>query len=135
VDYFVFRAAKEMGALAAVLGGIEGLVFTAGIGENSAEIRRRLCEAAAWLGVKLDAAANQSGKARISTEGSRVSVWVIPTNEELMIAPLPHSCISIRLQAGFTAEPRLPVGLKGGAPEANFWGSRSRSPLSSAAPP
>jgi acetate kinase len=86
VDYFVFRAAKEMGALAAVLGGIEGLVFTAGIGENSAEIRRRLCEAAAWLGVKLDAAANQSGKARISTGDSRVSVWVIPTNEELMIA-------------------------------------------------
>ena len=86
VDYFVFRAAKEMGALAAVLGGIEGLVFTAGIGENSAEIRQRLCEAAAWLGVKLDAAANQSGKARISTGDSRVSVWVIPTNEELMIA-------------------------------------------------
>ena len=55
VDYFVYRAAKEIGALAAVLGGIDGLVFTAGIGENSAEIRRRICEASAWLGIELDA--------------------------------------------------------------------------------
>ena len=54
VDYFVYRAAKEIGALAAVLGGIDGLVFTAGIGENSAEIRRRICEASAWLGIELD---------------------------------------------------------------------------------
>ena len=58
VDYFVYRAAKEIGALAAVLGGVDGLVFTAGIGENSAEIRRRICEASAWLGVELDDAAN-----------------------------------------------------------------------------
>ena len=58
VDYFVYRAAKEIGALAAVLGGVDGLVFTAGIGENSAEIRRRICEASAWLGIELDAEAN-----------------------------------------------------------------------------
>ena len=58
MDYFVYRAAKEIGALAAVLGGIDGLVFTAGIGENSAEIRRRICESSAWLGVELDAEAN-----------------------------------------------------------------------------
>ena len=60
VDYFVYRAAKEIGALAAVLGGIDGLVFTAGIGENSAEIRQRICEASAWLGIELDEAANDT---------------------------------------------------------------------------
>ena len=86
VDYFVYRAAKEIGALAAVLGGIDGLVFTAGIGENSAELRRRICEASAWLGVELDAEANASKGPRISRPGSKVSAWVIPTNEELMIA-------------------------------------------------
>ena len=86
VDYFVYRAAKEVGALAAVLGGLDGLVFTAGIGENSPEIRRRICEACAWLGVELDGAANARREPRISTPGSRVSAWVIPTNEELMIA-------------------------------------------------
>jgi acetate kinase len=86
VDYFVYRAAKEIGALAAVLGGIDGLVFTAGIGENSAEIRRRICEASAWLGIELDAEANARREARISRAGSRVSAWVIPTDEELVIA-------------------------------------------------
>jgi acetate kinase len=86
VDYFVYRAAKEIGALAAVLGGIDGLVFTAGIGENSAEVRSRICEASAWLGIELDAEANQARGARISRTGSRVSAWVIPTNEELIIA-------------------------------------------------
>jgi acetate kinase len=86
VDYFVYRAAKEIGALTAALGGIDGLVFTAGIGENSPEIRRRICEASAWLGIALDAAANDARKTHISKPGSRVSVWVIPTNEELVIA-------------------------------------------------
>jgi acetate kinase len=86
VDYFVYRAAREIGALAAVLGGVDGLVFTAGIGENSAEVRRRICEASAWLGIELDAAANERRGPRITREGSAVSAWVIPTNEELMIA-------------------------------------------------
>jgi acetate kinase len=86
VDYFVYRAAKEIGALAAVLGGVDGIVFTAGIGENSAEIRRRICAASAWLGIDLDPEANQAREARISRPGSRASVWVIPTNEELVIA-------------------------------------------------
>jgi acetate kinase len=86
VDYFVYRAAKEIGALAAVLGGIDGLVFTAGIGENSSEIRQRICEASAWLGIELDAEANTSKRTRISTASSKVSAWLIPTNEELMIA-------------------------------------------------
>jgi len=86
VDYFVYRAAKEVGALAAVLGGLDALVFTAGIGENSAVIRRRICEACAWLGIELDDAANTARAARISRTTSRVSSWMIPTNEELMIA-------------------------------------------------
>jgi len=86
VDYFIYRAAKEVGALAASLGGMDGLVFTAGIGENSPEIRRRICQACTWLGVELDAEANENHCPRISTPQSKVSTWVIPTNEELMIA-------------------------------------------------
>jgi acetate kinase len=86
VDYFVYHAAKHIGALAAVLGGVDALVFTAGIGEHSAEIRRRICEASSWLGVALDSSANAAHGPRISTSSSRVSAWVVPTNEELMIA-------------------------------------------------
>jgi acetate kinase len=86
VDYFIYRIMKEIGALTAVLGGIDGIVFTAGIGENSAEIRQRICESCAWLGVELDADANAKGVSKISTPSSKVSAWVIPTNEELMIA-------------------------------------------------
>jgi acetate kinase len=86
VDYFVYRAAKEIGALAAVLGGIDGLVFTAGIGENSPEIRKRICAASAWLGIELDDDANATHGPRVSRVASRVSAWVIPTNEELVIA-------------------------------------------------
>jgi acetate kinase len=85
VDYFVYRAAKEIGALTAVLGGIDALVFTAGIGENSPEVRRRICEASAWLGIALDAEANQRGGPQIS-RGTGPSAWTVPTNEELMIA-------------------------------------------------
>jgi acetate kinase len=86
VDYFVYRAAKEIGALAAALGGIDGLVFTAGIGENSPEIRRRICEASSWIGIDMDPDANARGDTKISRPGSRVSAWVMATNEELMIA-------------------------------------------------
>ena len=86
VDYFVYRVAKEIGALAAVLGGLDSVVFTAGIGENSPEIRRRICLSCAWLGVELDQAANARNGPRISKPSSKVSAWVIPTNEELMIA-------------------------------------------------
>jgi acetate kinase len=86
VDYFVYRSAKEIGALTAVLGGIDGLVFTAGIGENSAGIRRRICEASTWLGIELDETANANHQTTISTPRSKVSVRVIRTNEELMIA-------------------------------------------------
>jgi acetate kinase len=86
VDYFVYRAVKEIGALSAALGGIDGLVFTAGIGENSAEVRFRIVEGCRWLGVELDADANRVNQTRISVSASRVSAWVIPTNEELIIA-------------------------------------------------
>jgi acetate kinase len=96
VDYFVYRAAKEIGALTAVLGGIEGLVFTAGIGENSAEIRKRICEASAWLGVEIVPEANARGGPRISSSKSKVSTWVIPTNEELMIARHTGSLLGLR---------------------------------------
>jgi acetate kinase len=99
VDYFVYRAAKEIGALVAVLGGIDGLVFTAGIGENSPEIRRRICKSAAWLGLELDAHANTHQGPRISTPKSKVSTWVIPTNEEIMIARHTGSLLGLRKPA------------------------------------
>ena len=86
VDYFVYRAAKEIGALTAALGGLDALVFTAGIGENSPEIRQRICASSAWLGIELDQAANSQSLQKISNAHSSPSVWVIPTNEELMIA-------------------------------------------------
>ncbi|MFZ0257867.1 MAG: acetate kinase, partial [Gammaproteobacteria bacterium] len=86
IALFVYHIAKQIGALAAVLEGIDALVFTAGIGEKSPEIRRRVCQRAAWLGVRVDEAANVTGRARISTTDSAVSAWVIPTDEERMIA-------------------------------------------------
>jgi acetate kinase len=86
VDLFVFRAAREIGALLASLGGLDGLVFTAGIGEHASEIRSRICARCAWLGVILDERANSAGQIRVSTEASRIRVYVIPTDEEHMIA-------------------------------------------------
>jgi acetate kinase len=78
------RSRRRRGpGLAAVLGGIDAVVFTAGIGERSAEIRRRICETSAWLGIALDPAANGAGANRITTPHSKVSACVIPTNEEL----------------------------------------------------
>jgi len=86
LDVFVYRARRELGSLAAALGGLDALVFTAGVGENQPEIRRRICAQAAWLGVELDAAANAGNGPRISAVGSRVAAWVVPTDEETMIA-------------------------------------------------
>ncbi|MOA40613.1 Acetate kinase [compost metagenome] len=86
MELFVYRIGRELGSLAAALGGLDALVFTAGIGEHAAPIRERVCRAAAWLGLQLDAAANTAGGPRISASSSPVSAWVIPTNEELMIA-------------------------------------------------
>jgi acetate kinase len=85
IDLFVYRIGRELGSLAAALGGLDALVFTGGIGEHGAVIRERVCRSAEWLGVELDAASNAGGP-RISTKSSSVSLWVIPTNEELLIA-------------------------------------------------
>jgi len=95
VDLFVYRLGRELGSLAAALGGLDALVFTAGIGEHAAEIRRKVCDAAAWLGVQIDQTRNADmhGSATdlcISSKDAKVSAWVIPTNEDLMIAQ--HTC-------------------------------------------
>jgi acetate kinase len=84
--YFVYRVGLNAGLLAAALGGVDGFVFTAGIGENSLKIRAAIATRLAWLGVSLDAAANADGRSLISQAGSRVPVYVLPTDEELMIA-------------------------------------------------
>jgi acetate kinase len=96
IDLYCFRIRREIGALAAVLGGVDALVFTAGIGENSAAIRARVLDDAAWLGVERDAAANAAGGPLLTTPGSRVLGLALPTNEELMIASHTRSVIRSR---------------------------------------
>lgn len=86
IDYFVFRIQRELGGMAAAMGGIDGLVFCGGIGENSAFIRDRVCERTAWMGIEIDHSRNDAHAQVISTEMSRTTVMVIPTNEELVIA-------------------------------------------------
>jgi acetate kinase len=86
IDLFVYRIEREIGSLAAALGGLDAIVFTGGIGENAAAIRARVCDGASWLGLELDEEANARGGPRISREEGAVSAWVIPTNEEAMIA-------------------------------------------------
>lgn len=86
LDYFVYHACRQIGALSAVLGGLDAVVFTAGIGEHSPEIRAQICNASAWVGLLLDEAGNRAGGPRISTPDSPVSAWVIPTDEEMTIA-------------------------------------------------
>ena len=96
IDLFVYRICWELGALAAAAGGLDAMVFTAGIGENAAPIRAAVCHQSAWLGIELDPEANKRGAERISSASSSVSVWVIPTDEERMIA---------RHTLGFVEEP------------------------------
>ncbi len=86
IDLFVYRIQRELGSLAAALGGLDVLVFTAGIGEHAVPIRAKVCQGLQWLGVQFDETANRSGGPKISSENSAVSVWVIPTDEDLMIA-------------------------------------------------
>jgi acetate kinase len=86
IELFVYHIIKNLGALTAVLGGIDALVFTAGIGEHAPEIRERVCFRAEWIGVRLDPVANTAGGPRITAAESPVSAWVIPTDEERMIA-------------------------------------------------
>ena len=96
IDLYAYRIGRELGSLAAALGGLDAVVFTAGIGENSRSLRERVCRDAEWLGVELDAEANQRNVPRISTTASRVSAWVIPTNEELMIARHTRKVLSVQ---------------------------------------
>jgi acetate kinase len=86
IDQFVYRIRRELGSQVAALGGLDAIVFTGGIGEHAVAIRERVCRDAQWLGVSVDAVANAAGGPRISTAAGRVSAWVIPTDEELMIA-------------------------------------------------
>ncbi len=86
IDYFLYRIGQSLGALTAALGGLDALVFTAGIGENDPTIRARVCEDAAWLGFEVDPMANERQDLRISVEGGTPSAWAIPTDEERMIA-------------------------------------------------
>lgn len=86
VELFVHRISLELGSLTAALGGLDALVFTGGIGEHAAAIRKAVCERSTWLGMHIDAESNEHSSARISTKESRVSVWAIPTDEERMVA-------------------------------------------------
>jgi acetate kinase len=93
IEYFVYRVLRETGALTSAMGGIDGFVFTGGIGEHAAPIRSRVCRGLAWLGLEFDDAANARQAPRISTTESRVSAWVIPTDEERMIARHTHAIL------------------------------------------
>ncbi|MEE9314853.1 MAG: acetate/propionate family kinase [Rhizobiaceae bacterium] len=86
IDYFIFRIRRELGAMAAVLGGLDAVVFTGGIGENAAPIREKICDDMNWLGMELDETRNRKNEQIISSDRSRVRIFVLPTNEELMIA-------------------------------------------------
>ena len=98
IDYLVYQIVKFAGAYAAVLGGLDAFVFTAGIGENDAQLREAVVTKLAWLGASLDRDANERHGPRISTEDSKISVWVIPTNEELMIARHTAAIVSATVQ-------------------------------------
>ena len=102
LDHFTYRIALSAGMLASAMGGIDGLVFTAGIGENAPRIREAVVKRLAWLGLELDAEANAKAGPRISREGSRVACYVIATDEELMIAR--HTLHVLRAQANISRE-------------------------------
>ncbi|MEZ5725336.1 MAG: acetate/propionate family kinase [Paracoccaceae bacterium] len=96
IDYFVFRAQREVGAMAAALGGIDALVFCGGIGENSRLIRARICERLDWMGIEIDHQRNAANDRVISSEMARTTVMIIPTNEELVIARAARKAAGIR---------------------------------------
>ena len=105
IDYFVFRVRRELGGLTAVLGGLDALVFTGGIGENSRKVRQRICEGLGWLGIELDRLRNEQNARVISTELSRVRLFVLPTDEESVIA---RAAADLMNSAELTAEPPPP---------------------------
>jgi acetate kinase len=102
VDHFIYRVGRELGSLAAALGGLDALVFTGGIGEHAASIRSRVCRDAAWLQVAIDESANCRGENRISPAGRTPSVWAIRTDEELMIA---RHAVSLLLESQSAGQP------------------------------
>jgi acetate kinase len=95
IDYFVFRCQRELGSLAAALGGIDALIFCGGIGENSRLIRARICERLGWMGIEIDHARNAANDAVISSDMARTTVMVIPTNEELVIARAARAAVGM----------------------------------------
>jgi acetate kinase len=94
IELYCYRIARELGSLAAALGGLDALVFTGGVGENAAAIRARVCADAGWLGLELDEARNAGGGPRISSGASRVTAWIVPTDEELTIARHTHRLLT-----------------------------------------
>jgi len=105
IDYFVFRCQREVGAMAAALGGIDALVFCGGIGENSRLVRARICERLGWMGIDLDHARNDAGATVISSDHARTTVMIVPTNEELVIARAARAAAGI----GEPTAPRFSV--------------------------
>ncbi len=104
LEYFAYRVALSAGMLASALGGLDAFVFTAGIGENSRILRSRIIEKIKWLGVSIDYAANAAGKVNIASERSRVGVYVIPTDEELMIAKHTLALLAGRRHGGAASD-------------------------------
>jgi acetate kinase len=96
IDYFIFRCQREVGAMAAALGGIDALVFCGGIGENSRIVRSRICERLGWMGIEIDYTKNQKNSQIISTDLARTTVMVLPTNEEQVILRDTRSLIALR---------------------------------------
>jgi acetate kinase len=107
IDLFVYRVGRELGSMAAALGGLDALVFTGGIGENAPSIRARVARGASWLGAELDEVANANGGPRISAAHSRVAMWVVPANEELMIAR--HTRRVLRTRGELCESPLAPI--------------------------
>jgi acetate kinase len=103
VDLFVYRIGRELGSLAAALGGLDALVFTGGIGEHAVRIRQRVCDGAAWLGVSVDPKANAAHDTCISCASSAVSAWVIATDEDEMV--MRHSQYLLRTEMNTSAVP------------------------------
>ena len=124
VELFVYRIARELGSLAAALGGLDAIVFTGGIGENAAEIRARVCEGAAWLGVELDPEANAAGGPRITTDPSRVAGFVVRADEELTIARQVRRVLGEARQEETTVTAKTPI-LEGTAALSAFGAARS----------
>ena len=99
IDYFTFRCQREVGAMAAALGGIDALIFCGGIGENSRLIRARICERLGWMGIEIDHAKNAANDRVVSSDFARTTVMVIPTNEELVIARAARAAVGVQEEA------------------------------------